>query len=154
MQWKTNDIEVYLEEKEYIDTAVVPLIPISLGRSIKQSVEQGEFIQLLSLHLERQFKGRMLFLPACTYLSDHEESKKFGDLLEWEKMIKDSGFKFVFFLTSDQIWRSMEQLAPESLLFIPSIPLNNMDDQYKQSIMEDQVKQLMKEIVKGWQSSY
>ncbi|WP_313427699.1 YpiF family protein [Siminovitchia terrae] len=154
MQWKSKDIEVYLEEKEYIDTAVVPLIPISLGRSMKQTVEQGEFIQLLSLHLERQFKGRMLFLPAYTYLSDNGESKKFGDLLEWEKMIKESGFKYVFFLTSDPIWRNMEGFASESLLFIPSIPLNNMDDQYKQSIMEDQVKQLMKEIVKGWQATY
>ncbi|GIN21060.1 YpiF family protein [Siminovitchia fordii] len=153
MLWKAKDIDVYLEEKEYIDTAVIPLIPISLGRNMKQTVEKGEFVQLLSLHLERQFKGRMLFLPAYTYLSDEDEFKKTSNLLEWEKTIKKSGFKYVFFLTSDPVWRNLEQFASESLLFIPSIPLHDMDEQYKQSIMEDQVKQLMKGIVNGWQAS-
>lgn len=152
MQWKAKDIDVYLEEKEYIDTAVVPLVPIGLGQSMKPTVEKGEFIQLLSLHLERQFKGRML-LPPYTYLSDEDESKKAGGLLKWKETIKESGFKYVFFLTSDPVWRNMEQFAPESLLFIPSIPLQDMDEQYKQSIMEDQVKQLMKGIVNGWQAS-
>ncbi|VEF47978.1 Protein of uncharacterised function (DUF2487) [Bacillus freudenreichii] len=151
MEWKAKDIEVYLQEKEYIDTVVVPLVPIALGHNMKQIVEKGEFIQLLSLHLERQFKGRMLFLPAFTYLSDSEDSQKAERLQEWEEKIKENGVRYTFYLTSDPSWREMEHFAQESLLFVPSIPLDHMDDQFKQSIMEDQVKELMKGIVKGWQ---
>lgn len=152
MEWKAKDIEVYLQEKDYIDTAVVPLVPITLGDNMKQIVEKGEFIQLLSLHLERQFKGRMLFLPAFTYLSDSEESERTQRLQKWEQKIKENGFKYTFFLTSDPSWRNMDQFAKESLIFIPSIPLEHMDNQYKQTIMDDQVKELMKGIVKGWQA--
>lgn len=152
MEWKAKDIDVYLEEREYIDTAVVPLVPIELGENMKQIVEKGEFVHLLSLHLERQFKGRMLFLPSFTYLRAEGDQEKESRLLQWEKKVKENGFKYVFFLTSDPAWRHIESIASESLLFIPSIPLEHMDEQYKQSIMEDQVKQLMKRIVDGWQT--
>ncbi|MFD1707140.1 YpiF family protein [Siminovitchia sediminis] len=149
MQWKAEDIEVYLQEKEYIDTVVIPLIPLAFGPDIKQTVEKGEFAHLLSLQLERQFKGRMLFIPNFTYLMGDEEASL--RLQEWERKLRDSGFTYVFFLTSDPAWREVKEIDPKTLLFVPSVPLEHMDNQYKQSIMEDQVKQLMKEIVKGWQ---
>lgn len=153
MEWKAKDINIYQEEKEYIDTAVVPLVPVALGGKMKQTVEKGEFIQLLSLHLERQFKGRMLFFPAFTYLSDTDDSHQAENLKQWEETIKNNGFKYLFYLTSDPLWRNIGNIAADSLLFVPSVPLEHMDEQYKQSIMEDQVKQLMKEIVQGWQSA-
>jgi len=152
MEWKAKDIDVYLKEKEYIDTAVVPVVPVSLGQQMKQTVEKGEFIHLLSLHLERQFKGRMLFFPPLTYFTDISDSLKAEMLLEWGKKIKKNDFKFVFFLTSDPEWRNMREVELSNLLFVPSVPLEHLDEQYKQTIMEDQVKQLMKDIIKGWQA--
>jgi len=31
MNWNGKDVELYLKEKQFIDTAIVPLIPVSLG---------------------------------------------------------------------------------------------------------------------------
>ena len=37
MKWNGNDIETYLKEKQFIDTAVVPLLPIAIGSEMKTS---------------------------------------------------------------------------------------------------------------------
>ncbi len=39
-------------------------------------VEQGEFIELLSMELEREYKGRVLLLPAFTYLVESQKKRK------------------------------------------------------------------------------
>ena len=44
------------------------LYPISLDEKIKQTAEMTEFITLLSMQLERQFKGRLILLPGFIYL--------------------------------------------------------------------------------------
>ena len=64
MKWVSQDIEMFLKEKQYVDTAVLPLLPVSFGDDIKQSVAMTEFISLLSVQLERQFRGRLIMLPA------------------------------------------------------------------------------------------
>lgn len=151
MEWKAKDIEIYLKEKSYIDTAVVPLMPITFGSHMKQIVEKGEFIQLLSLHLERQFKGRMLILPPFTYLNDLADGDKVPLINQWAKQMKENEMKYIFLLTSDESWRNLADQLSATLLFAASVPLAHLDEKYQQSIMENQVKQLMNEIVQGWQ---
>ncbi|MBM7713625.1 YpiF family protein [Siminovitchia sp. FSL H7-0308] len=151
MEWKAKDIEVYLKEKSYIDTVIVPLIPISFGSHMKQIAEKGEFTHLLSQHLERQFKGRALALPPFTYLSEMADNEKVSSIQKWVEHMKEHEVKYVFLLTSDESWRSMAEQLSASLLFAASVPLEHLDEQYKHSIMETQVKQLMNEIVQGWQ---
>lgn len=151
MEWKGKDIEVYLKEKSYIDTAIVPLIPVTFGSHMKQIVEKGEFAQLLSLHLERQFKGRMLIVPPFTYLHDLANSEKVPLINKWVKQMKEHEMKYIFLLTSDESWRNLAEELSASLLFAASVPLEHLDGQYKQSIIENQVTQLMNEIVQGWQ---
>jgi Protein of unknown function (DUF2487) len=152
MNWNVKDIEVFETEKEYIDTAVIPIIPIDFKKEIKSSAAQSEFISLLTFHLERQFKGRMIITPPFTYLMGKSEGK-IGELQEWESSMKESGVKHVFFLTSDSEWKKSEQALKDQLIWIPSIPLDHLDEQYKHSIMEDQVKQLLNVIVQKWQKN-
>ncbi|WP_433742831.1 YpiF family protein [Falsibacillus pallidus] len=153
MNWNAKDVEVYLKEKKFVDTAVVPLIPISFGDDMKQAANQGEFIELLSLHLERQFKGRMMFMPAFSYLRDEKGNPKgrLGDLIDLESSLKESGFTYVFHLTSDPAWNTHEKDLNGAVVWLPSVPLEHMDEPYKHSIMEDQVNQLLKVIVQKWQ---
>ncbi|OJH18671.1 hypothetical protein BLX88_10700 [Bacillus obstructivus] len=151
MKWNGNDIETYLKEKQFIDTAVVPLLPIAIGSEMKQAASQGEFIELLSLHLERQFKGRLLLFPAFTYLNTLEDHKKMDMLQNWEVKLKESGFSHIFYLTSDISWREQDKTEGK-LIWIPSVPLEHMEEQYKHSILEDQVKQLINIIVQQWQT--
>ncbi|MGR3764822.1 YpiF family protein [Rossellomorea sp. NS-SX7] len=152
MNWNVKDIEVFETEKEYIDTAVIPLIPIDFSNEIKASAAQTEFITLLTFHLERQFKGRMIMTPPFTYLMGTTEGKT-GELQDWETSLKESGVKHVFFLTSDSGWKKSEQTLNDQLIWVPSIPLEHLDEQYKHSIMEDQVKQLLNVIVQNWQKN-
>jgi hypothetical protein len=153
MNWNERDVELYLKEKQYIDTAIVPLLPVTLGENIKQAASQGEFVNLLTLHLERQFRGRMLLLPSLSYLSETEENKKIILLQEWEAKIKESGFSHIFYITSDSSWREMKDVNLSQLIWLPSIPMEHMDEQYKHSILEDQVKQLINIIVQKWQNN-
>ncbi|MBH9967751.1 YpiF family protein [[Bacillus] enclensis] len=152
MNWNVKDIEVFETEKEYIDTAVIPVVPIDFSPEIKTSAAQTEFISLLTFHLERQFKGRMIMTPVFTYLMGRTEEKT-GELQEWGSRLKDSGVKHVFFLTSDSSWKKSEQQLNDQLIWVPSIPLEHLDEQYKHSIMEDQVKQLLNIIVQKWQKN-
>ncbi|MCP3738742.1 YpiF family protein [Rossellomorea sp. BNER] len=151
MNWNAKDIEMYLKEKQYIDTAVVPLLPVDFDDGMKRAAAQGEFITLLTSHLEHQFKGRILLYPPFTYLKENSGSSDAERLLNWTNRIKENETKYVFYLTSDSDWKKQGDTIEDSLIWIPSIPLENLDEQYKHSIMEDQVKQLLNVIVQKWQ---
>jgi len=151
LNWTSKDIHIFDGEREYIDTAVIPLMPVVLGEGIKRAAEQGEFIQLLSVHLERQFKGRTLLLPHFTYI---EEPKKEIEKIEnWTDKATEAGFTYIFYLTSDPRWQSLNKDLKGTLIYIPSIPLEHMDEHYKHSVMDNQLKNLIGEIIKAWQVS-
>jgi hypothetical protein len=152
VNWNGKEVELYLKEKQYIDTAIVPLLPVGLEDNMKTFAAQGEFISLLSMHLEHQFKGRLMLFPAFTYLKSEEMDAAERRLGEWRSSMKDSGFQYVFFLTSDSDWKFSDAELERALMWVPSIPLDNLEEKYKHSIMEDQVKQLLNVIVKKWQS--
>ena len=56
-----KDVEQFEQAREYVDTGVIPLLSISAAKEMKTVVEQGEFIELLSMELEREYKGRVLY---------------------------------------------------------------------------------------------
>ena len=153
MNWNVKDIEVFEAEKAYIDTAVIPVVPVDFGKDIRVSAAQSEFINLLTLHLERQFKGRMMMTPSFTYRMSSLTDSEISRLSQWAEELGDSGVKHIFFLTSDSGWKKVEDRLGDRLIWVPSIPLENLDEQYKHSIMEDQVKQLLNVIVQKWQKN-
>ncbi|MDM5229403.1 YpiF family protein [Cytobacillus sp. NJ13] len=152
MKWVSQDIEMFLKEKQYVDTAVLPLLPISFGDDIKQSVAMTEFISLLSVQLERQFRGRLIMLPGYAYLKSAGEDSLLSNLGKWEAELKAQGFKHIFLLTSDSMWKSLEERLEGGLIWLPSLPLEHMDENYRNSILDDQVKQLLNLFVQKWQN--
>ena len=76
MKWIVKDVEQFEQAREYVDTGVIPLLSISAAKEMKTVVEQGEFIELLSMELEREYKGRVLLLPAFTYLVESQKRKR------------------------------------------------------------------------------
>ena len=74
MKWIVKDVEQFEQAREYVDTGVIPLLSISTAKKMKMVVEQ-EFIELLSMELEREYKGRVLLLPAFTYLVESQKRK-------------------------------------------------------------------------------
>ncbi|MED3553627.1 YpiF family protein [Cytobacillus praedii] len=152
MKWISQDIDMYIKSKEYVDTAVLPLFPVSLGDDIKQTAAMSEFISLLSIQLERQFRGRLVMLPGFSYLKSFTEDKLVNDIKLWEKELLSKGFKHVFYLTSDSSWKTIESQFEGGLIWLPSLPLEHMDEQYKNTILDDQVKQLLQLFLQKWQS--
>ncbi|MCS0672232.1 YpiF family protein [Cytobacillus firmus] len=152
MKWVSQDIEMFLKEKQYVDTAVLPLLPVSFGDDIKQSVAMTEFISLLSVQLERQFRGRLIMLPGYAYLKSAGEDSLLSGLGDWEAELKAQGFKHIFHLTSDSMWKSLEERLEGGLIWLPSLPLEHMDENYRNSILDDQVKQLLNLFVQKWQN--
>ncbi|MFE8695672.1 YpiF family protein [Cytobacillus sp. FJAT-53684] len=153
MKWISQDIEMYLKSKEYVDTVVLPLFPVSFDDDIKQTVAMTEFISLLSVQLERQFRGRLVMLPGYSYLKSTAEDKLVSDVKDWETELLAKGFKHVFYITSDSSWKAIENKLEGGLIWLPSLPLEHMDDNYKNSILEDQVKQLLNLFLQKWQTA-
>ncbi|KML45669.1 YpiF family protein [Cytobacillus firmus] len=152
MKWISQDIDMFLKEKQYVDTAVLPLLPVSFGDDIKQSVAMTEFISLLSVQLERQFRGRLIMLPGYAYLKLASEESMISGLGQWESELKAQGFKHIFLLTSDSMWKTFEDRLQGGLIWLPSLPLEHMDENYRNSILDDQVKQLLNLFVQKWQN--
>ncbi|WP_316569796.1 YpiF family protein [Neobacillus sp. YIM B06451] len=152
MKWSTEDIKSYSEAKEYVDTAIIPLIGLDLGDGISQSASMAEYIGLLAAQLERQFTGRLLLLPPFTYLKDEDPGVLAERLGRWEERLAEAGLRHVFLLTSDQSWREVEGKFKGSLIWLPALPLATMEDNQKVLLINDQVKQLMQLFTARWRA--
>lgn len=150
MKWISQEVETYLNAKEYVDTAVVPLYSVAIGGEMKESAEAAEFIGLLTTHLERQFTGRILLFPPFTYLKSDSGEKVLGELKNWEVNILEAEFKHVFYITSDIEWRTRENELDGAVIWVPSIPLEQMNDSQKLKMMDSQVKQLLTLFTQKW----
>lgn len=151
MKWIPADIEMYKKSAEYVDTMVLPLLPVSFDEDMQQYATMTEFVSLLTGQLERQFKGRIFLLPGYSYIKNN--SGNLDALLAWEKDLLDKHFKHVFYVTSDSDWKQFEDQLNGSLLWIPSLPLDKMEDHQKVSIIEDQVNQLLTLFIRKWREN-
>ncbi|MFL6560644.1 MAG: YpiF family protein [Bacillus sp. (in: firmicutes)] len=150
MKWTPQDIETYLNAKEYVDTAVVPLLSVSMGGEMKQSAAAAEFITLLTGHLERQFTGRLLLLPPFTYLKSKYGESTISVLKDWEADLIKGELKHVFYITSEIDWRKQREDLTGTVIWLPSIPLEHMTDSQKLAIVDSQVKQLLDLFTQKW----
>lgn len=146
MHFNGKDMAHYLEQKEYVDTAVLPLLEMDLSPAgIKRSAGASEYLQLLTALLEKQFKGRMLLFPPVSYTKKADRQRIAGEL---SAEMEAAGFKHVFYLTTDAEWRTVEEL--KNMLWLPAIPIEDMDKSFKQSVMEDQLRQVLPLFIKEW----
>jgi hypothetical protein len=150
MKWLPKEIETYLTAKEYVDTAVLPLQPVSFGADMKQSASSTEFITLLTSYLERQFTGRLLLIPSFTYLKSEKGEEVLQKLKKWEEDIVTSEFKHIFYITSDSDWKLYENELSGTVLWLPSLPLEHLNDSQKISMVESQVNQLLGLFTRKW----
>lgn len=152
MKWLSHDIEQYQKAQEYIDTAVIPLVPVAFGTEMKQAASMSEFITLVTTLLERQFTGRILLLPPFTYLKDHDETRV-DELENWISGLEKNQLRHIFLITCDSDWKAQENKFKDLLIWIPAIPLGNLEDLQKFSIIESQVQQLSDIFSRKWKEN-
>ncbi|MBU9711808.1 YpiF family protein [Evansella tamaricis] len=151
MKWTTEQMDMYLKAKEYVDTAIIPLIPLDWEKDPKGKVSMGEFTSILTDQLETQFKGRVFQIAPFTYLSQEDEDDRLKRLVAWDHHLFDNGFKHILYVTSDSEWKKVERNLPDMLIWIPSLSLESMEDTYKKQIIDQQLKQLIPLIADKWQ---
>lgn len=153
MKWQAKEIDLYLQAKEYVDTAIIPLVPISWGNELKSTVQMGEFITLISDELERQFKGRVFQFPSYTYLKTEKVEERLSKINSFDEHLKENGFSHIIYLTSDIEWKQIEGEMKDTLLWIPSIPLEHMEQKYKLETLSNQIKQMLPIMTNKWQKA-
>lgn len=153
MKWLASDITFFINEREYIDTALIPLLPVEFGDGIRQSVAMNEFITVMTAEIERQFKGRMLLVPPFTYLTSENIYSCQENLGEWIQQMKKEGMQHVILITADPNWKKVETEIDELLVWMPLVPFENMDAEYKQQVISEQIKQLVPLVMDKWKGN-
>lgn len=146
MNWTAADIDTYIQQKDYIDTLLVPLLKIETEPAyLKSGSSSAEFLMHLSTFIETQFKGRMMLMPPFSYTN----STNLNEMAQtMRKDLVNIGFKHIFYLTTDAGWKS--SLLTDEVLWLPAIPIESMDKSLRQSVLEDQLKQVLPHLSKKW----
>ncbi|WP_028400494.1 YpiF family protein [Ectobacillus panaciterrae] len=150
MDWNVKDIQLYEQSKEYIDTAVIPLIPLSLGKDIESFVQKGEFVSQLSYEMEREYRGRLLLLPPFTYIAG-EKSKEEKRLQEWEAMIQANGLRHIVYVTSDYDWKDSELAG--MMFWMPALPLHQLDEKARRDVLHSNIREILSVLTEKWEKT-
>ncbi|HLR11734.1 MAG TPA: DUF2487 family protein [Sporosarcina sp.] len=146
MNWKAQDLDTYMQQKMYIDTLLVPLLPIDTSADrAKNSASSAEFLMHLSNFIEGQFKGRMMVLPPLSY-TQSTNYEQFA--ASFNKDFAETEFKHIFYLTTDRNWVDID--VHGEVIWLPSIPLESMEPKLRQSVIEDQLRQVLPTFTKKW----
>lgn len=146
MNFIVKDVEKFQAQKQFIDTAIVPLVQLDFSdNGMKQSSSASEYLMTLTNFLEQQFKGRLLLLPPFSYTRGTRSDKIPATM---EKELKEAGFRAVVFITCDHSWTEYKEYL--NIIWLPAIPLESMEQSVKQRILEDQLKQVLPTFTKIW----
>ncbi|MHA7913454.1 YpiF family protein [Bacillus altitudinis] len=148
MKFQAEDADLFLQSKDYIDTAIIPLVGIDASH-IKQTVSLGEFTMLVAEDLERQLKGRVFLFPPHTYLEVN--SRKQEDILAVKQSLQEH-FQHVVFITSDNKWKEQLEVS-ESAFILQSVPLEYLKVNLKQKVIQDSVEQILNFLLQKWNPS-
>ncbi|MDJ0287808.1 MULTISPECIES: YpiF family protein [Bacillus] len=148
MKFQAEDADLFLQSKDYIDTAIIPLVGINASH-IKQTVSLGEFTTLVTEDLERQLKGRVFLFPPHTYLEVN--NRKQEDILALKQSLQEH-FQHVVFITSDNKWKEQLEVS-ESAFILQSVPLEHLKVNLKQKVIQDSVEQILNFLLQKWNPS-
>ncbi|MEB8073436.1 DUF2487 family protein [Mammaliicoccus sciuri] len=135
------DLKVLKNNLEYIDTAILPVSNIDMNHQLLTSCDQNETVQLVGMLAEKQFKGRLLLTP--TFFTS---ANQYDHVVSFIQSLKDYGLNNIIILSSDQV----ELNGDYELYKVNTIPMGDLDDDMKRTLIEDEVKQFMKFIIRTW----
>ncbi|MGE6464221.1 DUF2487 family protein [Alkalihalobacillus sp. NPDC078480] len=148
MKWTTKDIQVYQKEKAYVDTVLIPLMPLGFQKEQTKTVLASEYIESISLELERMYQGRLLTSLPFTYLSSEKVEDRVNRLESWIESWKKDGAKHILLLTSDSNWRDVDVL--ERIEWVPAIQLHGLSAKDRANLSADVARDLSSILTKKW----
>ncbi|MCJ1763604.1 MULTISPECIES: DUF2487 family protein [Mammaliicoccus] len=135
------DLKELKNNLEYIDTAIIPVSNIDMNHQLLTSCDQNETVQLVGMLAEKQFKGRLLLTP--TFFTS---GNQYDHVISFIQSLKEYGLNNIIILSSDQVELSVDH----ELYKVNTIPMGDLDDDMKRTLIEDEVKQFMKFIIRTW----
>ncbi len=135
------DLKELKNNLEYIDTAIIPVSNIDMNHQLLTSCDQNETVQLVGMLAEKQFKGRLLLTP--TFFTS---GNQYDHVVSFIQSLKEYGLNNIIILSSDQV----ELDVDHELYKVNTIPMGDLDDDMKRTLIEDEVKQFMKFIIRTW----
>src|SRR5699024_5613761 len=153
MKWKKEDLQQYKKAKEYIDTAIIPLIPIHLDNDdeLEKQAFQAEVLMIFSYEIEKELTGRVMLMPGYFYLSTAKKDKEINRINEWIEEIRKQPFKHILLLTFDSSWKKNEHAMEGELLWFPTIQTGHLHSYETNAIIKDQVSQMIDLVRSYWQ---
>jgi hypothetical protein len=141
MLYKYDDIKVLKDQLEFVDTAVIPLVSTDMDSGALSYANDIELLQLVTIQLEKQFKGRIFITPAMTTVNSDTTV-----LEQYEAQLYDYGFKNVVMITHMELDKS------HTTIRLNHIPLQDMTNDIKMDMVKEEVKKVMKSIISIWNS--
>ncbi|MYL55151.1 DUF2487 family protein [Pontibacillus yanchengensis] len=154
MQWKTEDMNMYVQSKEYVDTIVIPLLPVSFNTDDKQLVSmafQHELLTVFTNEIEKQFKGRIFLSPSYTYSPSTDIEHEMNRLNLWCEEAETQGFKHILLFTMDPKWKKQERKLEGSLIWLPAGQVDTLHSEEAQKYVQSQINQVTELIMAYWQ---
>lgn len=153
MKYQSSDIKQYVQAKDYIDTAILPIIPYSFNtdQDLIQLSTQKELIQLYVNQIEGELKGRVFVLPEYYYLKTDkilEEEK--ARLKGFVNHINQQPFKYTFLITSDSKMRKIDRDVDAELIWLPGMSTPDLNQQEAQQFIQAQVQEIKMLIQDSW----
>ncbi|ABO67479.1 Conserved hypothetical protein [Geobacillus thermodenitrificans NG80-2] len=105
MKWTSGDVATYEKERDYIDTALVPLLPVAVGQGARRLASGGELVGLVATEVERQLRGRVFLLPPFVYFVDEQRDELLERLAICTNRLRQEGMEHVFYVTCDRTWQ-------------------------------------------------
>ncbi|SIS37161.1 DUF2487 family protein [Salimicrobium flavidum] len=152
MRWSQNDLDQFVDEKQYIDTLFIPLIPIHTSGDDKMvsSAFQHELNNLFSKIIEEQFKGRIVLAPTYNYIGENVENEK-ERLNQWIDSFSEQSFKYIFLFSFDRNWRKEEKELKGELLWFPGLRKGDLQSTETQSFVKEQAREIVEIIKETWE---
>ena len=150
MKWTVKDVDMYQQAKEYIDTVCVPLVPITFGDQMKRLTSSSEWISILSMEIEKKFKGRIFLTPAFYYFDG--DKKKIDSLQNWVMELKQAKFKYIYFLSSDYSWEKEEKNLTGSVLCIPEFSVEQLEVEQAHEVIKQQSQIIIDIFIDKWKN--
>ncbi|MED4301982.1 YpiF family protein [Geobacillus stearothermophilus] len=148
MKWTSGDVAIYEKERDYIDTALIPLLPVAIGQGARRLASGGELVGLVAAEVERQLRGRVFLLPPFVYFADEGRSQLLERLTNWTNRLRQEGMDHVFYVTCDRAWQ--EETEASRIWLVPDVPLESMEESYRHELVKEQAAELIRFFVSCW----
>jgi Protein of unknown function (DUF2487) len=152
MLWTKQDMQLYISQKEYIDTAIIPIIPFQLSHDndMDKSTSKREVLSIFATLIEKELSGRVLLIPNYYYLEYGGKDQEVDRLNRWTEEIQKQPFKHVFILTFDAGWKKFEKNLEANLLWLPGFQADDPYDGQTQQLIRGQVQDVVELIRSYW----